>query len=248
MPEDSHTSPTLSVFSLLRESSRVFVANFSLISLLVLTFSVPDHLYTNYLWYEVWEQDLEPSDSSMPLLGLLAIFLLSSIVIYPLQSAAVVYATAQLYRGRAVSYKEAILVGFRWWPYLMPAYFITIVLFSLGLVIFIIPGLLVLMYFALIDQEVVLAQRGPLQALHNSARLVKVNLWLVFGVLISILVPVMCLAGGFGYVMGQHPTLDTIWFDTLSNIPLDIFSSLSLIALTIFYLKQTNPIRASQKG
>lgn len=123
-------------------------------------------------------------------------FAFSCLVTYPLQSGALVYAIAQRYRGQSVGYTEAIVVGVRRWPYLMPAYFISMVLFGFGLALLIIPGILVLIYFALIDQQVFLAQCGPIQALRQSAKLVKGPKWLILGVFASVFVPVMAFSGG----------------------------------------------------
>lgn len=230
----------MSLYSLLRESVQVLCANFSLICLLVLTFSIPDSFFSSYLWYELWAEDFEKSDSIMPIFGPLSLFFFNSVVFYPLQSASVVYAIAQRYRGEPVSYTEAILVGLRRWPYLMPAYFMTMTLFCLGFMLFIIPGFFVLIYFALIDQNIVLGQCGPIQGLRKSANLIKGHAWFVLGIFGIIFVPSIGISFEIGNLMGQIPTLDNVWFDTVSDIPLDIFFSLSFITMTIFYFKKTN--------
>ena len=72
-------------------------------------------------------------------------------------------------------------------PFIVPlilASIVFVILFALGLLLLIIPGLLVLTWFCLFTPVIVVERRGVFDAFGRSQDLVKGNAWRVFGVLI----------------------------------------------------------------
>lgn len=153
------------------------------------------------------------------------------IIAQALATSSVVWATAQAREGRQIGIGEALgaisvdVVG-RVLGALIPA----LLLITLGIVIFIVPGLLFLVWFALAGQVAVLEGRTFLSALRRSRELVRGRGWRVFYLLIificaNFLIAVLPLRllPGFAAPLAQVLGL--------------IFLPYPIIVMTLLYLK-----------
>lgn len=153
------------MFGKLAEAVRLLVGNFPLIAMLVLTVWLPANLLVNYLTFFV----LDPDNTSA---FFRASFLIESVV-GPLYLGSMIYAVWQIKQGQTVGYAEAIGAGLSNWVRLFAARLIANLMISVGLLAFIVPGVMMALRYALLDCAVVIEGAGPSQARRRSSYLTK---------------------------------------------------------------------------
>ncbi len=140
------------MFRKISEAIQLLARHFVLLSALVLTVSIPLSLFINYLIYFV----LDPFDASRGLQT--AVWL--EMIFRPIAIGAVIYALWQIKEGNSVSYGEAMEVGFRNWGRLFGARFVAGLMIGIGFFLFIVPGVVLALRWALLDCVVILEEEN----------------------------------------------------------------------------------------
>jgi len=159
----------------------------------------------------------------------LSMGLLTGFVILPLTNAAIVHAVANFYLGKSASAMDSIKVGLsRVVPLIWTTILMGIAIFG-GLILFIIPGILCMFWFALSTHVVVLERINGGAALGRSKKLVSGNM----GTLFVLLLMIGFIGWGVGMVAGFVPQLQA---QVLLRIFLQaVMTVFSAAALVVFY-------------
>jgi hypothetical protein len=230
------------------EALRLWCANVVLIASIVLTVWLPGNLLGEYLiWHVPSDDDLGRS------------FRVSSLiegVFGVISSGALVYALAQLKKGRRPGYFEALSVGFRNWGRLFSARFFAGIWILLGLILLVIPGIVLMVRYAFIDAVVVLEGAGRKSARRRSTELTRGLRWQIF-------MAALLFAAAFAsleYLIRvsyteNFPALNTMAMDVAVDCVLDIVYAIIEIVIFLYYWQATehphdefNPGLASPKA
>ena len=156
-------------------------------------------------------------------------------VISPIYTAGIIHAVAERGRGRRVGYREAIAVGLRTWGRLLAARFVAGLFILLGLVAFVVPGVVLLVRYALLSPVVVLeGETGP-GARRRSAELARGRRWQIVGAAALFFGPYVAAYSGAYALLGQFPTLDNLWLATAVDCILDVSIALLVIVMYLIY-------------
>ena len=151
----------------LGEAVGLLVSNLSLFSLIVLTVWLPGNLLIEYLTYNVF------ADNAENLARITRLNMSIGGIFGPLYIGAVIYALSELKQGRSVRYSQAMAVGLQNWWNLFAARFVANLLIVFGLLLFIVPGIILMLRYALLDSAVILERAGTEQARKRSSDLVQ---------------------------------------------------------------------------
>ena len=146
----------------------LLASNLSLFSQIVLTVWLPGNALVGYLELFAYEPG-----SMRPMQFNAAIGLLLG----PLYSGAVAFALSERWQGRSVTYTQALRAGIRNWGVLLLAWLGAGLFISLGLLALIIPGIVLIVRYSLIDYVVVLDNPGSTVAWKRSNELTKGLRW-----------------------------------------------------------------------
>ena len=129
------------------EATRLLFTNGILLSSIILTIWFPGNFLVNYLKYNVFGEE-----------GLSAflISILIDIIFGPIYIAAMIYALSRIKERQQPTFSEAILVGLKNWGRLFFAQLIASIYIGLGLFALIIPGIVLIVRYSLLDPAVVL--------------------------------------------------------------------------------------------
>jgi len=116
-----------------------------------------------------------------------------------------------------------------------------VVLVAVGLLLGIVPGLLVFVWFGLAGPVVELEERTARGALARSMRLVRGNFWLVLWVLL----PIQVLGDGIGHLLGAlvhdlfgHTFLATWLAEAVTDIALSPIFAVAAVLLTLDLMRE----------
>jgi hypothetical protein len=220
----------LSLGDILDQGIRLVREKFGLLMGIMAFTVIPANLVVGYL-----AQSIQPTPGQMPqqvppgILGLLAgCWLLLVFVVIPLANAAVVYAAAQTYLGKAATLGECFGHGFR----RIPALLWTSILMGMaivgGLILLIIPGILCMFWFSLAQQVTVLESINGGPALSRSKALMKGNIGTAFvlGLVLGV------INGGLGMVTNSLPAPTNLVFAAILG---GVSTLLSTCTFVVFY-------------
>jgi hypothetical protein len=216
------------------EALRLWRTNFALIAAIVLTVWLPGNLLGEYLIWHV------PSDDDALRSYRVSAFIEGAFgAIY---SAALVYALAQVKKGRRPSYFEAIAVGFRNWGRLFSARFFAGIWILIGLIVFVVPGIVLMVRYAFLDAVVVLERAGGDSARRRSTELTRGFRWQIFlaaFLFFAAFVPLTYLIR----VPYERffPALNTMAMDVAVDCALDIVHAIIQIVIFLYYWQATEP-------
>jgi hypothetical protein len=137
---------------LLRETLRLFVVHLHLFTLIALTVWLPGHVVINYLDFFAGG----PPGSAEAAARGIRVFLVVEAVFGPLVVAATLAALARIKRGELATYGQALADGLAAWPRLFIARLVQGAIVLVGLVAFIVPGVILLVRVSFVDAMVVL--------------------------------------------------------------------------------------------
>lgn len=124
------------------------------------------------------------------------------------------------------------------WPHLWPLLAASILAglgIAAGLVLFIVPGLILLTWWALIPPAVVLENKGVLDSFGRSRELVRGNGWNVFAILIITYLLTSVIAGVIRAIFTPLPDyLGTYFGDVIAGT---IVAPFSALAITLLYFR-----------
>lgn len=150
------------------EATQILRQNFILISAIILTVSLPANLLSNIFYYG------NPEAGS---LNSMRFDLFVEAIFSPLYTGALVYALYRLKTGNTVTYSEAIWVAVRNWLTLFTARLIAGMIVAVGFIALIVPGAILMVRYALIDEAVIVDNLGAHEARERSAKLVAGRGW-----------------------------------------------------------------------
>jgi hypothetical protein len=158
------TEPT-SVLWKYRHAFGLLFSNLGLFGALVLTVWLPANLLINSITYQA--QDLANPFLTMKLNSFI------EGLFGPIYVAGMIDALSKQARGQRATYPEAMAAGFRNWGRLFGTRFVTGLLILLGLAAFLVPGIVLMVRYTLVDPVVVLEGRSGSAARQRSAELVR---------------------------------------------------------------------------
>jgi hypothetical protein len=133
----------------------------------------PVIIIENFLSYYAAVYDLSPEIKSLP------IFI--HFMYQPIYTGGLIFLISRLVSGESWSVKESLLVGLRCWLNLLVVNVISSVLIMLGLLAFILPGLVIFARLSMAEFSVVLERLSPVDALIHSNRITRQFTWQIIG-------------------------------------------------------------------
>jgi len=220
---DGHV-PT-SVFGKFIESYRLLGSNLLLFGLLVLTVWLPGNILINLILFDNPEREAATFRLNQMIEGFFS----------PIYVGAILHALAEMQRGRTVGYSEAISVGLRGWGRLFGARFFTGFFILLGLVALIVPGIILMVQYALLDPIVVLEGRSGPEARSRSKGLTQGRRWqilvagiLFYGTFLPFTIGLYAILGGMELITN---VATAVALDCIMNL----ISAVITILMFLFY-------------
>ncbi|MFQ6087219.1 MAG: YciC family protein [Candidatus Bathyarchaeia archaeon] len=171
--------------------------------------------------------------SAVIVIGILSV-LVSWIVGTTTTGVAIKYASDQIEKGTSnfgVSFNFAVSKL----PSLLVAQFVAGILIAIGLLLFIVPGIIIAIMFSLVIPAIIVEQQGVFESLGRSRRLVS-NRWLKTFALLLILGIIVGIVNGVASVLAMsfnliHPIINPL----LTNIISAFIAPIYPIAITYLY-------------
>lgn len=212
---------------LLGETFRLLGGHLDLFTLIVLTVWLPGNLLTNYF-------EFFGSQGQLPGRAL-RVGLVIEAIFGPLVASATITTLARIKQGYPVSYWLAMQEGLAAWWRLFVVRFITGLIVLAGLVALVIPGLILLVRYALVDSVAVLEGGNAADARRRSTELTQGQRWdiLLAGTLLiaSFIVFGVLLALPLDAVPGSNHFVVIVLRDCVLALGQTVFT----IALFVFY-------------
>lgn len=163
------------------EAAVLLARHFVLFASIVLTVWLPGNLLINYLdFYVLNEEDIS---RTFKLYGLI------DSLLSPVAAAAVIASLSRIKLGRPAPYAEVMGVALRKWAPLFWARIVADILVFLGFVALIVPGIMLLVRYALLDQAVVVEGADPGEARRRSTELTAGVRWEILAAAVLFFVP-----------------------------------------------------------
>jgi hypothetical protein len=181
---------------------KVFGQTFSIFARNALSFS----LVACLLWIPVelfsyWSE--QTSDDDMGFIALGGLFAAITII-FPLAIAILVHATFQTMRGQPYSLAASIRHGFKRFPQLVGVSCLMMLAGIFGLMLFVIPGLILVTMWYVAPPVCVVEKLGPIESLNRSMALTKGYRWLIFAIFFILIFFMGAIEGGieatFAYI------------------------------------------------
>jgi len=221
------------MFSIVGRAIQLWIGNLPLLGTLVLTIWLPGHLLVGWSYYSGWEESSEWDVFRMTAL--------IEAICSPIYAGAIVFALPRLIEGKPVPYGEALGVGFQFWGRLFAARFVAGLLILVGLVAFLIPGLVLSVRYALIDATVVLENQGVTSSRERSWSLTDGRGWQIFGAITIVYLLYLTLATAVYtplVIAEEFWALDLVVYfavEVVLDCLLDIVYTVNVIVMFLFY-------------
>lgn len=216
--------------ALLKETFRLLGGHLDLFTIIALSVWLPGAVFANYL--EFFEGD--PEHPGQPL----AVRLVMELMFSPLVAAATVAALSRIQRGQAAGYAVAMTEGIAAWGRLFVVRLVSGVAVAIGLLALVVPGVLLLLRWALVDSVVVLEKAGLAEAWRRSAELTlgqRRDILLVGGLLF---IGVLGASFGLSAVVRGVPGLNHFVVRVLMDCVLVMLQTVFTVALFLFYWRR----------
>ncbi|MGH8621898.1 MAG: hypothetical protein ACRET3_07150, partial [Burkholderiales bacterium] len=148
---------------------------------------------------------------------------------------AMIHALARLRQGDRPSYAEAMSAGLRSWGRLLVARFVAGLMIGLGLIALVVPGVLLLVRYALLDAVVVLEGAGPGKARRRSTQLTVGVRGQIFTAGLLFLVAFSSLAFLAYLPLVLFPELDTMAMGIVLDCFMDVAFAVIQIVMFLYY-------------
>jgi hypothetical protein len=212
---------------LARETFRLLLAHLDLFTQIALTVWLPALLTASY-------QDFFAAGERGTPRGL-AVVLATEVVLGPLVAAATIAALARFARGLPASYWQVMSEGLGAWRRLFAVRVVTGLLIAGGLLLLIVPGLVMLVRYAVVDSVAVLEGAGPTEARRRSLELTagqRRDIALTAG---SLFVLTWLASLSVSAVLQVAPSLNHFVVRVLVDCVFAVGQTLFTIALFLFY-------------
>ena len=167
------------MISEIRDATQIFVKNFGLLSALKLTIWLPGSILLVYLRLYVFPEMME-GDETRIYLQELRISNIIELAFGPLYIGAILHAASQFQQGHTPSYGASMAHGARKSFKLLLTRILVSLITIIGLIAFIVPGILLALRLSFTDAIVVLEGTTGLQACNLSQTLTKGKKWDIF--------------------------------------------------------------------
>ncbi len=215
--------------SILQETLQLFSSNFKFLSLIILTVCLPMNIATNYLdFYILSGDDFAKSWKA---------YIYLDAFLSPVYVGALIYALYNIKLGNSVTYSRSMLEGVKSWFNIFAARFIAGLLIFLGLILFIVPGLILMVRYTLLDIVVVAEQAGHDRARKRSTKLTEGRRWEIIMVFIIFTFSVLLFSTILSIPTEIFKEWDTIYYSIISDCFIDVISGTWFIAMFLFYWK-----------
>lgn len=221
------------MFRKLGEAIQLLACSFPLVAMLVLTVWLPGNFLINYIAF--FAVDEESAFRVMQVAALI------EGVFGPIYLGAMIYALWNIKSGRPVGYWEAIGVGFRNWGRLFAARFVAGLLIGIGLLAFIVPGVVLAIRYALLDCAVIIEGADTARSRQRSTQLtegirLEILAMAVFFYFGFLLVSVMIyLPLSVAAEIGQLGAPVAMTCEVAADCVLDLVFAVLQIALFLYY-------------
>jgi hypothetical protein len=217
----------------------LLISNLALFSLIVLTVWLPGNLALEWIAFNAPEggarAGFRPASMIEGLFG-------------PIYAGGLIYALSKRMRGERVTYGEAIAVGFRSWGRLFGARWFTAFWVILGLIAFIIPGVVLQVRYSLLDAVVILEGANGPEARRRSTRLTEGRRWSIFFAGILFFGTFVPFSFAVGLVPDEFEEAQTMWAAVVLDCALDVLATILTIVLFLFYWEARSDESAANAG
>jgi uncharacterized membrane protein len=163
----------------------------------------------------------------------------------PIYIGAMIHALSELKQGYRPSYSRSMRVGLQNWGRLFVARLIAGLVVVLGLIAFIIPGIVLMVRYALLDPAVVLEGAGPVDAIKRSTVLTAGVRWQIFFAGLSFFVAWVLFTILIYLPLGIWPQYDTLAANVALDCVLDITFGIIQIVMFLYYWQSAEQERAA---
>lgn len=214
------------------EALQLLWANLRLFSSIILTVWLPGNLLTNYLVFNVFSEEESLYESLRVAVYIEGFF-------GPIYTGALIYALSQLKQGQHPGYTGAMAVGLQKWGRLLLARFIASFLIMLGFIALIVPGIVLLVRYALLDSAVVLEGGTTSYSRKRSTWLTDGIRWQIFGAGLLFFVASFLFSGLIYLPLIFLPRFDTIATNVVADCLMDVVFAVIQIVMFLYYWEAT---------
>jgi hypothetical protein len=217
------------------EAFRLLGRNLWLYAAIILTVWIPGNILIEYV--------VGNAESAVPMTFLVSSWV--SAIFGPIYVGALIFALFRIKSGQPVTYGEAIAVGFKKWGVFFLARLAAGILILLGLALLIVPGLILAVRYSLLDEAVILENKGPLESKSRSVELTAGRRWKIFGAAALFCIVYMFISVVMGAIFGLAG-LDSMLVNVILSCVLDIISFVLYIVMFLFYWEATQDRRNAE--
>jgi hypothetical protein len=161
----------------------------------------------------------------------LVLWLISFAVVGPLIAAFYIHALRDADQGRDPVPREVVVRGLRVLPNVAAAQIVATIGIAIGFVLFVIPGVILLLRWAVVAQAAAITNENWVEALKRSAELTRGNYWHVLGLVLLIgLIEIVLIDIGFA-VAGSRVGVWEVAVGIVVEIIMRSFTALTLSVL-----------------
>ena len=209
-----------------REATILLGRNIKLFSAIILTIWLPANIIINFIYYNI---------EGISELTMLRLPMLIEGFLGPIYIGALIYSLFQIKSGHTITYKEAMKIGLKKWDILFGARFVAGILIVLGIIALVIPGIILLVRYTLLDAAVVIEDKRVTQSRARSIELTKGRRWPIFwsGLIFFILFIIFSIT--IYLPLDFIELLNNMYVEIILDCILDIIFSILQIVIFLFY-------------
>ncbi|HUY87740.1 MAG TPA: hypothetical protein VMV10_03305 [Pirellulales bacterium] len=221
------------------EALSLLARHLGLFAAIILTVWLPGNLVLNYLAYNAdGGGDLNFVKLAMWIEGIFG----------PIYIGAMMHALFEIKSGRTVTYRQAMAVGFRKWGALFAARFVAQLLIGLGLIAFLIPGLMLAVRYALLDAAVVIDGEGVSGSRARSTQLTAGRRWQILGAAVLFCFVFTVFSAALYLPLAFFESLDVMPVELALDCIGDVAFAVLQIALFLYYWEATENERSTEES
>lgn len=158
-----------------------FRANFIVISLIVIPFTIPLELFSFFYYRNI-------GHDGAGLVAFLPVVVYA--LLYAIFGAAIVFFIASVIKGHDITVSQAWALGIKHWPSYFMLTVILILTIGFGFALFILPGLFLAARFAFSEFDLLLNNQGPFESLRSSWEASREYFWSLLsgGLIITLII------------------------------------------------------------
>jgi hypothetical protein len=220
-----------------KEALLLLKKNLWMFTTIILTVWLPGNILTNVIIY---------NNPDISIVGIIKLPMIIEAIFGPLYVGAMVYALYQIKMDKHVSYNKAIGAGVKNWFNLFTARLIAGLLIFLGLIAFIIPGIVLMVRYSLLDAAVIIENRGVHDSRKRSVELTTGKRWQIFNAAILFHFIFFLFASliyaPFGFIESSAMMPVEIAIDCI----LDVIYAVIQIVIFLFYWEAKNELKVAE--